>query len=96
MNNQLTCPNGRSINRSWLAALFAVISALAELTGDEDQDVSQLAEIVSYEPALRTLELTAEQVEDTDLKLSVQYCRELFDIAALRWYSTQNPGPGGQ
>ena len=67
-----------------------MISALAELTGDEDQDVAQLAEIVSHEPALRTLELTARQVQDDDLRLSVQYCRELFDNAALRWYSTQN------
>jgi hypothetical protein len=67
-----------------------VISALAELTGYEDQDVAQLAEIVSHEPALRTLELAAQQVEDGDLTLSVQYCRELFDNAALRWYSTQN------
>jgi len=67
-----------------------VISPLAELTGDEDQDVGQLAEIVSHEPALRTLELTAQKVEDDDLRLSVQYCRELFDDAALRWYSTQN------
>lgn len=69
-----------------------MISALAELTGDEDQDVSQLAEIVSHEPALRTLELAAQQVEDVDLTLSVQYCRELFDNAALRWYSTRNIG----
>jgi hypothetical protein len=67
-----------------------VISALAELTGDEDQDVAQLAEIVSHEPALRTLELAAQQVDDVDLRLSVQYCRELFDNAALRWYSMQN------
>lgn len=67
-----------------------MISPLAELTGDEDQDVGQLAEIVSHEPALRTLELTAQKVEDDDLRLSVQYCRELFDDAALRWYSTQN------
>ena len=67
-----------------------MISALAELTGNEDQDVAQLAEIVSHEPALRTLELTAQQVGDDDLRLSVQYCRELFDNAALRWYSTQH------
>jgi hypothetical protein len=69
-----------------------VISALAELTGDENQDVAQLAEIVSYEPALRTLELVAQQVEDVDLTLAVQYCRELFDKAAIIWYSTQNAG----
>ncbi|GAB7332351.1 hypothetical protein MBLNU13_g04173t1 [Cladosporium sp. NU13] len=80
----------RSVNRAWLAALFTVISALAELSGDEDQDVGQLAEIVSHEPALRTLELAAQQVDDVDLKLSVQYCRELFDNAALKWYSAQN------
>ena len=67
-----------------------MISALAELTGHEDQDISQLAEIVSHEPALRTLELTAQQVQDVDLTLSVQYCRELFDNAALKWYSTQH------
>lgn len=66
-----------------------MISALADLSGDEGQDVAQLAEIVSHEPALRTLELAARQVEDVDLKLSVQVCRELFDNAALRWYSTQ-------
>ena len=66
-----------------------MISALAELSGDGDQDVGQLAEIVSHEPALCTLELAAQQVDDVDLKLSVQYCRELFDNAALRWYSTQ-------
>ena len=67
-----------------------MVSALAELTSNEDQDIAQLAEIVSHEPALRTLELAAEQVEDIDLKLSVQYCRELFDNAASEWYSTQN------
>lgn len=72
--------------------MFTVISALAELTGDENQDVAQLAEIVSYEPALRTLELAAQQLEDVDLMRSVQYCRELFDDAALRWYSTKTVG----
>lgn len=90
MHTQLTFPNYRSINRAWLAALFTIISALAELTGDGDQDVAQLAEIVSHEPALRTLELTSQQVEDDDLRLSIQSCRELFDNAALRWYSMQN------
>jgi hypothetical protein len=69
-----------------------VISALTELTGDENQDVAQLAEIVSHEPALRTLESAAQQVEDVDLTLSVQYCRELFDKAAMSWYSAQNIG----
>jgi len=88
----LTSHDYRSINRAWLAALFTIISALAELTGDENQDVAQLAEIVTHEQALRTLELTAQQVEDVDLTLSVQYCRELFDKAAIRWYSTQNGG----
>jgi hypothetical protein len=92
MYTQLTWSRHRSINRAWLTALFTVISALAELSGNEDQDTSQLAEIVSHEPALRTLELTAQQVDDVDLRLSVEYCRELFDNAALRWYSTQNAG----
>lgn len=90
LHTQLTSSNYRSVNRAWLAALFTVISALAELTGNEDQDIAQLAEIVSHEPALRTLEISAERVEDDDLRLSVQYCRELFDEAALRWYSTQS------
>jgi hypothetical protein len=70
--------------------LFTVISALTQLTGDEDQDVAQLAEIVSHEPALRALELAAEQTEDVALTLSMKYCRELFDGAAMRWYSTQS------
>jgi hypothetical protein len=90
LHTQLTSPNYRSVNRAWLAALFTVISALAELTGNEDQDIAQLAEIVSHEPALRTLEISAQRVEDDDLRLSVQHCRELFDEAALRWYSTQS------
>jgi len=92
MHTQLTWSHHRTINRAWLAALFTVISALAELTGDESQDVAQLAEIVSHEPALRTLELAAQQVDDGELTLSVEYCRELFDHAALRWYSAQNVG----
>ena len=69
-----------------------MISALAELTGDENQDVAQLAEIVSHEPALSALESAAQQVEDVDLTLSVQYCRELFDKAAIKWYSAQTAG----
>jgi hypothetical protein len=80
--------SNRALTRAWLAALFTVISALTQLTGDEDQDVAQLAEVVSHEPALRTLELAAEQTEDVSLASSVQYCRELFDGAAMRWYST--------
>lgn len=72
-----------------------MISALANLTGDENQDVAQLAEIVSHEPALRILEVAAQQVEDVDLTLAVQYCRELFDKAAMIWYSTQDAEESG-
>lgn len=67
-----------------------VISALTELTGVETQDIAQLAEVVAHESALHSLELAAEQMEDVELRESVQYCRELFDEAAMTWYTTQN------
>jgi len=89
-NTQLTVVHHRPLNRAWLAALFAVISALTQLTGDDSQDVAQLARVASYEPTLRALELVAENLEDDSLTLSVQYCRELFDEALMRWHMTHN------
>jgi hypothetical protein len=78
---QLTVIQQRPLNRAWLAALFIVISALTQSTGDNGQDVAHLAGIVSHEPALRGLELVAERLQDDTLTLSVQYCRELYDEA---------------
>lgn len=89
-DTQLTLLNCRPLNRAWLAALFTVVSALTQLTGDDGQDVVQLAGVFSHEPALRGLELVAANLEDDDLTLSVQYCRELFDGALMRWPSTHN------
>ena len=78
---QLTVIQQRPLNRAWLAALFIVISALTQSTGDNGQDVAQLAGLVSHEAALRGLELVAERLQDDTLTLSVQYCRELYDEA---------------
>jgi hypothetical protein len=89
-DTQLTLLHRRPLNRAWLAALFTVISALTQLTGDDGQDVAQLAGVFSHEPALRALELVAENLEDDRLILSVQYCRELFDAALMRWHLTHN------
>jgi hypothetical protein len=60
------------------------------LTGDDGQDVAQLAGVFFHEPALRALELVAENSKDDALTLSIQHCRELFDAALMRWHLTHN------
>jgi len=66
------------------------MSALTHSTGDDGQDIAQLAGVAYHEPALRGLELVAKNLKDDTLMLSVQYCRELFDEALMRWYSTHS------
>jgi hypothetical protein len=87
---QLTDSTSKTVHRAWLVALFIIISALTQLPGNADQDVAQLAEIVSHEIALYVLELAAQPVEDVELGLSMQYRRDLFDTAAMRCYSAQD------
>lgn len=66
------------------------MSAVTQLTGDDSQDVAQFAAVAPHEPALRCLELVAGNMQDDTLTLSVQYCRELFDGALMRWCSVRD------
>jgi hypothetical protein len=66
------------------------MSAVTQLTGDGSQDVVQLAGVAPHEPALHGLELVAENLQDDTLTLSVQYWREWFDGALMRWCSVRD------